>query len=73
MSKVTDSDTKSDSSDTESLLSCNNPSKLVPHSFEPLASLKDEDSNSEGMLSSNHSTVVEQRILNGVNAIIVDR
>ena len=48
MSKVTDSDTKSDSSDIESLLTCNNPSKLVPHSFEPLASLKDEDSNSEG-------------------------
>ena len=48
MSKVTDSDTESDSSDIESLLSYNDPSKLVPYSFEPLASLNDEDSDSEG-------------------------
>ena len=48
MSKVTDSDTESDSSDIESFLSCNNPSKLVAYSFEPLAYLNDEDSGSEG-------------------------
>ena len=48
MSKVTDSDTESDSSDIETLLSCNDPSKLVPYSFEPLASSNDEDSDSEG-------------------------
>ena len=36
MSKVTDNDTEIDSSDVESLLNCNNPSKLVPYSFEPL-------------------------------------
>ena len=47
MSKVNDSDTKSDSSDIESLFSCNNPGKLVPYSFEPLASLNDEDKESE--------------------------
>ena len=47
MSKVTDSDTESDSSDIEGLLSCNNPNKLVPYSFEPLASSNDEDSHSE--------------------------
>ena len=47
MSKVTDSDTESDSSDIETLLSCNDPSKLVPYSFEPLASSNDEDSDSE--------------------------
>ena len=33
MPKVTDSDTESDNSDIESLLSCNNASKLVPYSF----------------------------------------
>ena len=38
---------ESDSSDIESLLSCNDPSKLVPYSFESLASLNDEDSDSE--------------------------
>ena len=48
MSKVTDSDTESDSSDIENLLSCNNPSKLVLYSFEPLASSNDEDSDSDG-------------------------
>ena len=48
MSKVTDSDTESDSSDIENLLSCNNPSKLVPYSFEPIASSNDEDSDSGG-------------------------
>ena len=57
MSKVTDSDTESDSSDIENLLRCNNPSNLVPYSFEPLASSNDEDSDSDGnaqqQLSSN--------------------
>ena len=48
MSKVTDSDTESDRSDIENLLSCNNPSKLVPYSFEPLASWNDEDSYCDG-------------------------
>ena len=48
MSKITDSDTESDSPDIENLLSCNYPSKLVPYSFEPLASLNDEDSDSDG-------------------------
>ena len=48
MSKVNDSNIESNSSDIESLLSCNNPSELVPHSFKPLASLNDEDSDSEG-------------------------
>ena len=48
MSKVTDSDTESDSSDIENLLSCNNPSKLVPYYFEPFASSNDEDSDSDG-------------------------
>ena len=48
MPKVTDSDTESDSSDIESLLSCNNASKLVPHSFEPFASSNDEDSDFVG-------------------------
>ena len=38
----------SDNSHIESLLSCNNPSKLVPYYFEPLASSNDEDSDSEG-------------------------
>ena len=47
MSKVTDSDTESDSSDIESLLSCNGPSKLVPYSFKSLASSNNEDSDSE--------------------------
>ena len=44
MSKVIDSDTESDSSDIESLLSSNYSSKLLPYSFEPLASSNDEDS-----------------------------
>ena len=44
MPKVTDSDTESDNSDIESLLSCNNASKLVPYSFQPFASSNDEDS-----------------------------
>ena len=48
VSKVTDSDTESDSSDIESLFSCNNPSKLVPSSFEPLVSSNNEDYDSEG-------------------------
>ena len=48
MSKVTDNDTESDISDIESLLTCNNPSKLVPYSFEPLASSNDEDSDIVG-------------------------
>ena len=56
MSKVTDSDTESDSSDTESLLSYNDPSKLVPYSFEPLASLNDEDSDSEGNVQQQSSS-----------------
>ena len=47
MSKVTESDNESDSSDIESLLSCNDPSKLVPYSLKPLASSNDEDSDSE--------------------------
>ena len=50
LSKVTDSDTESDSSDIQSLLSCNDPSKLVLYSFEPLASSNDEDNDSEGNL-----------------------
>ena len=40
MSKVNDSNIESNS--------WHNPSKLVPQSFEPLASLNDEDSDSEG-------------------------
>ena len=56
MSKVTDSDTKSDSSDIESLLSCNDPSKLVPYSVEPLASSKDEDIDSEGNVQQQSSS-----------------
>ena len=56
MSKVTDSDTESDSSDIESLLSYNDPSKLVPYSFEPLASLNDEDSDSEGNVQQQSSS-----------------
>ena len=48
MPKVTDSDTQSDSSDIDNLLSCSNPSKLVPYSFEPLASSNNEDSDYEG-------------------------
>ena len=47
ISKVTDSDTESDSSDIESLWSCNGPSKLVPYSFKPLASSNNEDSDSD--------------------------
>ena len=47
MSKVTDSDAESDSSDIESLLSCSNPSKVVPYSFEPLPSSSYEDGDSE--------------------------
>ena len=56
MSKVTDSDTESDSSDIETLLSCNDPSKLVPYSFEPLASSNDEDSDSEGNVQQQSSS-----------------
>ena len=48
MPKVTDSDTESDSSDIESLLSCTNASKLVLYLFQPFASSNDEDSDSEG-------------------------
>ena len=50
MSKVIDSDTDSESnrSDIENLLSCNDPSKLVPYSFETLASSNDEASDSDG-------------------------
>ena len=56
MSKVTDSDTESDSSDIESLLSCSNPSKLVPYSFKPLASSNDEHSDSEGYFQQQSSS-----------------
>ena len=56
MSKVTDSDTESDSSDIESLLSYNDPSKLVPYSFESLATLNDEDSDSEGNVQQQSSS-----------------
>ena len=56
MSKVTDSDTESDSSDIENLLSCNNPSKLVPYSFEPLVSSNDEDSDSDGNVQQQSSS-----------------
>ena len=56
MSKVTDSDAESDSSDIESLFSCNNPSKLVPYSFEPLASSNDEVSDSEGNVQQQSSS-----------------
>ena len=48
MSKVTDGDTESDSSDIENLLGYNNPSKLVLYSFEPLASSNDKDIDSDG-------------------------
>ena len=48
MSKVTDSDTESNSSYIESLFTCSNPSKLVLHSFEALVSSNNEDSDSEG-------------------------
>ena len=50
MSKKSDSYSESDSSDIESLVSCNNPIKLVPYYFEPLASLNDENSDSEGKI-----------------------
>ena len=56
MSKVTDSDTESDSSDIENLLSCNNPSNLVPYSFEPLVSSNDEDSDSDGNVQQQSSS-----------------
>ena len=56
MSKVTDSDAESDSSDIESLFSCNNPSKLVPYSFESLASSNDEVSDSEGNVQQQSSS-----------------
>ena len=56
MSKVTDSDTESDSSNIESSLSCNNPSKLVRYSFERLASSNDEDSDSEGNVQQQSSS-----------------
>ena len=48
MSRTTDSDTESDSFNIESFSSCNNLGKLVPQSFEPLASSNDEDSDPEG-------------------------
>ena len=57
MSKVTDSDTESHSSDIESLLSYNDPSMLVPYCFEPFASSNDEAL--KKMFSSNHSAIVE--------------
>ena len=58
MSKVTESDNKSDSSDIESLLSCNDSSKLVPYSFEPLASSNDEDTEENvQQQSSNNSRI----------------
>ena len=47
MSKVTDSDTDSDSFDIESLLSCNDPIMLAPYSLKPLAFSNDEGSDSE--------------------------
>ena len=56
MSKVTDSDAESDSSDIESLLSWNDPSKLVLYSFEPLASSNNEDSESEGNVQQQSSS-----------------
>ena len=56
MSNVTDDDTESDISDIESLLSCNNPSKLIPYSFEPLASSNDEHSASEGNVQQQSSS-----------------
>ena len=58
MSKVTGSE--GDSSEVESLLSCNDPSKFVRYSFEPLASSNDEDSDSEENVqqqSSNNSRI----------------
>ena len=48
MSKVTHSDTESNSSDIERLLHYSNPCKLVPYSFESLASSNNEDGDSEG-------------------------
>ena len=71
MSKVTDSDTESNSFDIESLLSCNNPCKLVPYSFEPFASSINEDSDSERNLQQQSDTTIG--ILDNVNAIIVER
>ena len=62
MSKVTDSDTESDSSGIESLISCNDPSKLVPCSFEPLASSNNEDSDFEGNVQ--HQSSSNSRIGN---------
>ena len=56
MSKVTDSDTENDSSDIESFLSCNGPSKLVPYSFEPPASSNNEDSASKGKVQQQSSS-----------------
>ena len=46
MSKITASDTDSDSGDIEFVI-CNDPPKLVPYSFEPLAYSNDESSDSE--------------------------
>ena len=57
MSKVTDSDTKSHSSDIESLLSYNDPSMSVPYCFQPFASSNDEAL--KEMFSSNHPAIVE--------------
>ena len=71
MSKVTDSDTESHSSDIESLLSYNDPSMLVPYCFEPFASSNDEAL--KEMFSSNYPAIVEEGILNGVIAIMVNR
>ena len=56
MSKVTDNDTESDSPDIESLLIWNDPIKLLPFSFEPLASSKSEDSDFEGNVQQKSSS-----------------
>ena len=69
MSKVTDSDTESDSSDIESLLSCNwyyILLNLLLLRTMTIVTLRE-------IFSSNHPAIVEQEILNGANAIIVDR
>ena len=57
--KVTDSDTESDSSDMESLLSSNDPIKSVPYFFKLLLLQTMKIMTLREMFRSNHSAVVE--------------
>ena len=55
-------------------LSCNDPSKLVPYSFEPLLILQImKIVTLSEKFNNNHPAIVELGILNDVNAIIGDR